>query len=181
MISKFTKRLKLSALVLLFSSISVNTSVIAADVVFDDFVTGDTLTAASLNAKLNALKAEINLISSTPASGISTAHIVGSTGLPSDNFMKSGTWTSKRLGLGSYVISIPNLLVASTNGCVLAKTKSLPNPVVSIWNVGAVPDAAAFINGIGSSCKSLEWSFYVKTVINGSQVDSDFTMQFVNP
>jgi len=106
----------------------------------------------------------------------SEGHINGTTGSPEPAFSSRGTWTSAKVGTGLYTISIPDLLEPTANGCSLKTT--VPNPVVSVWNTGAVTTASAFINGVGTSCVTLEWTFYVKTVIDGAAADSDFTFHF---
>lgn len=109
------------------------------------------------------------------SSGISTGHIDGTTGLPVTGFAQAGTWISAKTGTGQYTITIPGLIP----GCVI--TKPLPNPVVSIWNTGALTTATAFINGVGSSCTPGDWTFYVQTTLNGAAANSDFTFEFVTP
>ncbi len=109
------------------------------------------------------------------STGISTGHIDGATGNPTAGFAQTGTWVSTRTGLGQYRITIPGLVP----GCVI--TKPLPNPVVSVWNTGALTTASAFINGVGSACTPGDWSFYVQTTLNGVAADSDMTFEFVTP
>ena len=117
------------------------------------------------------------------STGISTGHIDGATGAPVTGFAKTGTWTSTRTGLGQYRITIPGLLISNgAGGCMVSPTRPLPNPVVSVWNTGALTTATAFINGVGSTaCPPGDWSFFVQTTLNGVAADSDFTFEFVTP
>ncbi|MEP7114685.1 MAG: hypothetical protein ABI862_15570 [Ilumatobacteraceae bacterium] len=87
----------------------------------------------------------------------------------------AGTWTSTKTGPGQYQITVPGL----EPGCAISKP--LPNPVVTVWNNGAITTASAYINGVGSSCVSGNWFFYVQTTLNGAAADSDFTFEFVTP
>lgn len=106
----------------------------------------------------------------------SEGHIDGTDGSPQTSFSSRGAWTSDRAGVGLYTISVPDLLEPTATGCSLKTTA--PNPVVSVWNTGAVTTASAFINGVGFNCVTLEWTFFVKTVIDGAAADSDFTFHF---
>ena len=106
---------------------------------------------------------------------MSTGHINGANGTPAANFLTQGTWTSTRLGTGSYKITLPGLIP----GCVI--TNPLPNPTVTAWNTGTTGWATAFINGVGSDCTSGNWEFYVKTVVDGVVADCDFIVSFVDP
>ncbi len=113
----------------------------------------------------------------TGATGISTGHIDGATGAQIPEFAKSGNWTSSREAVGLYRITIPGMV---GTGC--APLKPFPNPVVSVWNTGAVTTASAFINGVGSDCGNPgSWSFYVKTTLNGVVADSEFNFTYVTP
>jgi hypothetical protein len=110
------------------------------------------------------------------ATGMSTGHIDGATGAPAANFAKAGTWTSTKTGPGQYQITVPGLIP----GCVI--TKPLPNPVVTVWYTGAVATTpSAYINGVGSSCVSGDWYFYVQTTLDDVAANSDFTFEFVTP
>jgi hypothetical protein len=109
------------------------------------------------------------------ATGISTGHIDGTTGNPTTGFQNVGTWISERTGTGQYSITVPGLVP----GCIV--TTPRPNPVVSVWNGSALNTASAFINGVGASCASGDWTFFVQTTLNGVAADSDFTFQFVTP
>ncbi len=65
---------------------------------------------------------------------------------------------------------------------VASSRQPLPNPVVSVWNTGAMTTASAFINGVGSSaCPPGDWSFFVQTTLNGAAANTDFTFEFVDP
>ena len=109
----------------------------------------------------------------------SEGHINGTTGSPDPVFASRGMWTSTKAAVGLYRIDIPGIMQTTQSGCSLKSVA--PNPVVSVWNTGAVTTASAFINGVGAICGTLEWSFFVKTVIDGAAADSDFTFHLFNP
>lgn len=74
------------------------------------------------------------------------------------------------------------MLVQQGTNCVLRTDRTLPAVVVSIANssLSVTTNASAFVSGFGSSCVTLEYWVFVRTMVNDVATDSPFNLQFTD-